>query len=127
MNKAKYTVLTMEDNKRVCVAAIIAAVSSSRDIHSVYDFYRGQYHIFSTSINGNQFSVYDYTRGGYMQGSIEQVYDFVSASYISIRINGNSFSGYDYERGFYFNGHVNSGNISFYDYENSGYFNYASS
>ena len=123
-NKAKYIVLTMDNDKRACVVAAIAAISGQRNISSVYDYYMGGYIMFSVSISGNSVSVYDYSRGGYMQGSKEQVFDYVTSSYISINVNGNTFSGYDYGDGNYYSGYINSGSISFYDYEHNQYYNY---
>ena len=121
----KFTILAMENNKRACVAAVIAAISCRKNISSVYDFGKGQYFMYSTNINGRNISVYDYLRGGYIQGSLDQVYDYVSGSYISLHVNGNTFNGYDYERGFYFNGQISNGGISFFDYEMALYYNYS--
>ena len=87
MNKAKYIVLAMEDYKRACVAAVVAAISSRKNVSSVYDFGKGRYLMYSTNINGRSISVYDYSRGGYIQGSLDQVYDYVSGSYISLHVN----------------------------------------
>lgn len=120
----RFIVLTMEDYKRACVAAVAAAIFSRRNISSVYDYGMGQYHMYSSNYNGSQISIYDYSRGGYMQGNTEQVYDYVSGSYVSLRINGSAFNGYDYESGYYFNGHLSGNSITFYDYEVGQYFNY---
>jgi hypothetical protein len=114
----------MENYKRVCVAAIAAAIVNSQNISSVYDYDSGQNLFFSTNKIGNEISVYDYSRRGYMQGSNEQVYDYVTGSYISIHIKGNSFKGFDYERGNYFDGQIDKRNVSFFDYESAQYYNY---
>lgn len=114
----------MENYKRVCVAAFAAAIFSSQNISSVYDYDSGQNLFFSTNKKGNEISVYDYSRGGYMQGSNEQVFDYVTGSYISIRVKGKAFNGFDFERGNYFNGQINNGNVSFFDYESARYYNY---
>lgn len=115
----------MENYKRACVVAAIAAVFSQKDISSVYDYSMGRYHMYSTNKNGYNISVYDYTRGGYMQGNVEQLYDYVSGSYISLNFQGNTFNGYDYERGFYFNGNINGTSLSLFDYETTQYYNYS--
>ena len=82
--------------------------------------------VVKTVIGGNaRYNIYDYSRGGYIQGSLDQVYDYVSGSYISLHVNGNTFNGYDYERGFYFNGQISNGGISFFDYEMALYYNYS--
>lgn len=115
----------MEDYKRVCVVALIASISCHRNVSSVYDFGKGQYFMYSTNMSGSSISVYDYSREGYMQGNIDQVYDYISGSYISLQVNGQTFNGYDFERGFYFNGQIGNGVISFFDYEMSLTFNYS--
>jgi len=125
MNKVRFIALAMEDNKRVCVAAVVAAIICKKNVSAVYDYDTSRYLMFSTNRGANQISVYDYTRGGYIQGSNQQVYDYITGAYVSIQVNEYSFRGYDFERGYYFNGQINNRNITFYDYEFARYYNYS--
>lgn len=114
----------MEKNKRTCVVAAIYTLVTQKCVNSVYDSNNGEYFLFSCQCSFGRISIYDYKRNNYMQGDVNQLFDYSTSSYISVQINGDSFSGYDYEKGNYFNGSINGNNIILYDYEYFCYFNY---
>lgn len=109
----------MTDEKRRCFAFLYASIlRPTKSYHNVYDFQTSQYYFYAVINRTNDnIMVFDYSRSGYMGGIISNLYDYVSASYVSIQRVSPVLYGYDYEKGSPIQGEMGSNTVSIYDYE----------
>lgn len=113
----------MDPDKRACLAFIIGRVQNS-NIHSVYDFGRGRFCLFTSSGDASNLQVLDRQRNSMLTGALSGVFDFGSNSYMCINMNGNSFTGFDYGSSTYFSGNISGNVIMIYDGQTSSYNTY---
>lgn len=110
----------MKNEKRACIAYVCATiVNTLSNYNSVYDFTNRKYcnyHCLHSDIE-NGILVYDYDRGGYVEGVLPNLYDYISKKYIQIRVDGERIQGYDNESVAHYIVEVNGDDVSIYDYE----------
>lgn len=113
----------MDDNKR---ARIVAAIALKRNgqVSNVYDYNRCTYILMNSTILGQNISVLD-TNNGYLMGTLPNLFDYPTNSYISINIFDNQFNGWDYQSGTFFNGTIYGNMVLFFDSSKATYFNYS--
>lgn len=116
----------MTDEKKALIA-FIAALShnrkNNRRIVAVYDYARNKYCHFTDSGSHNQLHIYDFNRSSFITGTLPNIYDYASNSYINVEIRNNTFSGYDYETSQFFSGTIYDTIVSLYC--NGQYSNYS--
>ena len=116
----------MESDKRTCFALIAATLINKHRYNSVFDFQKRKYiNVSSSGLNTNYMSFFDYNRGGYISGNENNMYDYPTSSYVSMRVHNNMVSCYDYESSSYIDFTVRSNGIMAFDFQNSCYYNYS--
>src|SRR2546425_12638848 len=120
---------TMKSNLRACVAFIAGCITSGKRSSSVYDYSRGGYINISGSVDRRGVQIFDHDQGCHFSGSGNgkqySLHHYGDGCHVDLRLNGSQFTGYAYGTGSHFTGQVNGGSISVYDYKESGYFNYS--
>lgn len=114
----------MTDEKRAALAFICGSKYMESMVTRLYDDNRIKYIPYNIQRNQYGFNMFDYDRRSYLNGNDNQIFDFITDSYIQVVYNGYSFSGVDYQSNNAFNGTVSGNKISIYDYEHKSYFNY---
>lgn len=114
----------MESDKRACLAFIIGRTQNS-NIHSVYDFGRGRFCLFTSSGDVSNLQVLDHQRNSMLTGSLSGVFDFNTNSYMSINMNGGPFTGFDYGSSTFFSGNISGNVVMIYDGQESSYNTYS--
>ena len=114
----------MNSNSRACIAYVAASLCGAHASY-VYDYSQSKYINMSGSVDSNNVHIYDYDRGCYVSGSLNNLYDYGNRAYIELSMRKFQFSGYDYHTGSYFSGEVKGNSVSVYDYETSSYYNYS--
>ncbi len=115
----------MEHHSRRALAYIAGKLASGSSTSSVYDYAASQYFSIGGTVTPQRVSIYDYSLGCYITGTLPSLYHYGNSGYLSLKMNGEQFSGYDYHTGSYFSGNVRGRSISVYDYQLSSYFNYS--
>lgn len=116
----------MDSDKRTCFALIAATSVNKRSYNAIYDFQKGRHiNIGSTGINSNYMSFFDYSRGGYVSGNKNNMYDYLTSSYVSLNIHNNVVSCYDYESSSFIDFTVNGNGVTAYDYQSSQFYQYS--
>lgn len=113
----------MDSDKRACLAFIIGRAKNS-NIHSVYDFSRGRFCLFTSSGDIGNLQVLDHQRNCMLTGSLSGIFDFRNSSYMSINMNGNSFTGFDYGSSTFFSGNISGNVVTIYDGQASSFNTY---
>lgn len=113
----------MDSAKRACLAFIIGRARNS-NVHSVYDFGRGRFCLYTSSGDASNLQVLDHQRNSMLTGSLSGIFDFGSNSYLCINMNGNSFTGFDYGSSTFFSGTISGYVIMIYDGQTSSYNTY---
>ncbi len=117
----------MKNEKRACIAYMCGTIVNALSKYSsVYDFTNRKYCNYHRLPSGveNGILVYDYERGGYVEGVLPNLYDYISKTYIQIRVDGERIQGYDNESVAYYIVEVIGNDVRIYDYEKSTYFLY---
>lgn len=114
----------MDSDKRACLAFIIGRAENS-NIHSVYDFGRGRFCLFTSSGDAGNLQVLDHQRNSMLTGSLSGIFDFRTSSYMYVNMNGNSFTGFDYGSSTFFSGNISDNVIMLYDSQDSSYNTYS--
>lgn len=116
----------MRDDKRACFALIAATLVNKRMYNRVFDYTASKYvNIGSSNIQSSYLSFFDYNRGGYVSGNPQNLYDYPTSSYVSLRQHGNRLKGYDYETNSYVDFTVHGNAVTVFDYQTSMYYNYS--
>ena len=116
----------MEANKRACFAFVAATIINKQLYNSIYDYHQlKSITISSQNVKSDNPTFYDYNRGGSISGNLQNMYDHISSSNISIRRNANNVSCYDQETHTSVMFTVNNYSITAYDYEMGKYYNYS--
>lgn len=113
----------MDSDKRACLAFIIGRAENG-NIHSVYDFNRGRFCLYTSSGDAGNLQVLDHQRNSMLTGSLTGIFDFRTSSYMSINMNGSSFTGFDYGSSSFFSGTISGNVIMIYDGQASSYNTY---
>lgn len=113
----------MSDEKRACVAAI-AATLNGNFVQSLYDYGVGRYRTMNITKTGNFIQLYDFSRNSFMSGTLPNLYDYKTASFVQLNLNGNQINGFDYKTSNFFNGSIYGRMVSIYDFQTSRYYSY---
>lgn len=114
----------MSDDKRACVAVIIANVNGF-NVQNLYDNSINGYRTYSLTRNGNNIILYDYNRNSYISGFLPNLYDYSTSSYIQITIRKNVISGFDYQTSSFFNANIIGRTINIFDGQTSSNYTYS--
>ncbi len=116
----------MTDQKRRCFAFLYASIlRPTKTYRNVYDYQQGEYYFYRVTRKSEEsIMVFDYSRSGYMGGSLPNIFDYESASYISFQNIKPEFRCFDYERGNYLRGQMIASVVSIYDFETGNYYRY---
>lgn len=108
----------MEQKKRACIAIISAAIINHKDYSNVFDFSTATYSPVQVNLMANGYiSAFDYSRGGYISGCANSLFDYITSSYIYMNVVGQQIYGFDYHTGTHFLAVVTDNAVSIYDYK----------
>lgn len=116
----------MTDDKRRCLAFLYASIlRPTKSYRNLYDHQTNLFYFYIiTQKSDDNIMVFDHSRGGYMGGSLPNIFDFVSASYVSMQQIKPELRCYDYEKGCFIQGNMEASTVTLYDYETGLHYNY---
>ncbi|GEM_PF-1322624 len=117
--------VNMEHKKRACMAIISAAIINHKDYSNVFDYSTATNSPIQVNIMANGYiSAFDYSRGGYISGNTNNLFDYITSSYININVVGQQIRGFDYYSAKYFLVIVTGNAVSLYDHETNQWYYY---
>lgn len=120
----------LKANQRACIASIVIALSTNKEISSVYSYELSKYIMLSGSANNQDVQLYDYSRSCYLIGSGDShgsfsLFDYGENKFITLNIKSDQFYGYDFGSKYHFSGTINNNSISLYDFKTKKFYSFS--
>lgn len=120
----------MKANQRACIASIVIALSTNKEISSVYSFELSKYIMLSGTATNQDVQLYDYSRSCYLTGNGDShgnfdLFDYGESNFITLNVKLNQFDGYDFGSKYHFSGTISNNSVSLYDFETRKFYSYS--